>query len=145
MEGDWRWWKDFAEMAFYVVAIGSAIAAVIAYRQNSRLERARWVTTLFEKFYHNVAMKKICAILDEEKTTPEIRELVEKEDSEFTDYLNFFEYVAYLARSGQMRRVDVETLFEYYLRCMRRHLTVRDYIDDPKNSFEQLSWLLRLI
>jgi hypothetical protein len=45
-----EYWKTVAETFYYVVAIGAALGAVLVYRRNSRLERAKWTLTLYEKF-----------------------------------------------------------------------------------------------
>lgn len=66
--------------------------------------------------------------------------LVIEEKAAFTDYLNFFEYVAFLKKSKQLRNRDVEALFDYYLKCLKRHDRVRTYIDN--NGYEHLSHLL---
>jgi tryptophan-rich sensory protein len=43
--------KTVFEIGYYVVAICAAIAAVIVYYQNRRLEQSRWASTFYEKFY----------------------------------------------------------------------------------------------
>jgi hypothetical protein len=40
--------------------------------------------------------------------------LVSEEPFEFTDYLNFFEFVAVLWKSGQLKPDEIEDLFRYY-------------------------------
>jgi hypothetical protein len=67
-----------------------------------------------------------------------------KQEARFTDYLNFFEYVAFLEGSRQLRVDDVRTLFGYYLGCLGRHSRVRNYIHDPANGYEELRKLMAL-
>lgn len=43
--------KDLAQLLYYVLAAGAAIWALVVYRRNSALERARWASNLYEKFY----------------------------------------------------------------------------------------------
>ena len=64
-------------------------------------------------------MKGIREILDSElPTSAEIRRLVEEQEARFTDYLNFFEFMAYLNECDQLSQKDVRALFHYYLRAI---------------------------
>jgi hypothetical protein len=63
-------WKDLFETLYYVAgtiaAIGTLVAAVFAlcvYRGNSRLERARWASTLYEKFFEKDHLRKFAHCL----------------------------------------------------------------------------------
>ena len=67
-----------------------------------------------------------------------MQKLVEEEDAEFTDYLNFFEFMGYLKKSGQLSRRDVAALFDYYLACLRKHDAVRKYIVDDSKGYGYL-------
>jgi hypothetical protein len=131
-------WKNFFELLFYIVAIMSAGWAIITYRQNSRFERARWLSTLYDKFYEGETLKKVRRILDSPADSPEVNQLALQAEDDFTDYLNFFEYVLYLRESQQLRGPDVETLFGYYFECLKRHERVRSYIRDPANDYQTL-------
>jgi hypothetical protein len=71
-----------------------------------------------------------------------VRVLVKEELSTFTDYLNFFELVAFLADTKQLGEKDVMSLFNYYLKCLKRHTAVRDYLSDSRNGFEHLTGFL---
>lgn len=135
-------WKTVVEMAYQILAILAALAALILYCRNSRLERSRWVTTLFEKFYENSRYKNMRSQLDTAAESSQVAEIVLKDDSEFTDYLNFFEYVASLKELKQLREREVEILFGYFLDCLQRHERVSAYINDPKNGYEKLRALL---
>jgi gamma-glutamylcyclotransferase (GGCT)/AIG2-like uncharacterized protein YtfP len=53
--------------------------------------------------------------------------------------LNFFELVAYLQKSKQMKKDDVDALFRYPLSCLMKHPEVSDYIRDPKNDYQNLN------
>jgi hypothetical protein len=99
-------------IAGWIATVGGLVAAFLAvwtYRQNTKLARARWMKELHEKFYEQQQLKAVREQLDggeEEK----IAKLVKDEGPEFTDYLNFFEFLAYLEESGQ---VNVKTCLEY--------------------------------
>ena len=143
-------WKDLFETIYYIAgtiaAIGTLVAAVFAlcvYRGNSRLERARWASTLYEKFFEKDHLKKVRTLLDCPANSDEVNQAVTQEDSEFTDYLNFFEFISVLENSKQLTRSEVEDLFGYYLDCLQRHELVRSYIDNEQNGYEGLAKLLR--
>ncbi|HSZ63113.1 MAG TPA: hypothetical protein VK828_15025 [Terriglobales bacterium] len=69
---------------------------------------------------------------------PLVAKLVSEEASELTDYLNFFEFVAYLESSRQLDEADVRALFSYYLDCLKKHKEVAAYIQNQEKGFEYL-------
>ncbi len=73
-----------------------------------------------------------------------MNEIVIREEADFTDYLNFFEFIAFLKTSKQLKSSEIEALFGYYLDCLNRHDRVRQYISNPANGYEGLSKLLAL-
>jgi gamma-glutamylcyclotransferase (GGCT)/AIG2-like uncharacterized protein YtfP len=85
--------------------------------------------SLYEKFYQKDDFKPVREILDcDADDSPEIRRLISEEPPEFTDYLNFFEFVAVLGKSRQLKPDEIEDLFRYYLDCLEKNRKVRDYI-----------------
>jgi hypothetical protein len=134
---DHELWKTVPQIAYYVVAIVAAIAALVVYKRNHRLEQSRWLSSFYDKFYETDKYKRVRELLDS-KNTGEINQLVETEDPDFTDYLNFFEHVAIFAASKQLRTDDVEASFCYYLNCLRRHRKVQDYINNSAKGYEKL-------
>jgi hypothetical protein len=128
-----------------VAAVATTIVAISAlgvYRRNSRLERARWASELYKDFYAQDKLKTIRDRMDCAANSDDVNQLVIDQNSEFTDYLNFFEYIVFLKNSRQLQDAEVEHLFGYYLSCLRRHAAVRDYILDPKNGYEGLVTLI---
>ncbi len=142
----WAYYRDVVQTLSYFVGIIAAIGAVWTYRQNSKQERAKWVVELYEKFFEDDRYKNIRGILDTKAVSRKVEALLADRESgdfdAFTDYLNFFELVTFLAQEKQIRTADVNTLFEYYIECMRRHDDVVKYINDPENGFEYLRRLL---
>lgn len=129
-------------LKFVPLATMVAVAlGVFAYWRNARLERSKWLSSLYEKFYERDHLKNVREILDKPAEDEAIHNLVEQESAAFTDYLNFFEFVAYLNESGQILDRDVDALFHYYLKCLRDSKSVRDYI--ASRDFEKLGSLLR--
>lgn len=130
--------KDIAA----VIAAAAAVWGICVYFLNSRLRRAEWLSTLYEKFYENSHLKKVREVLDcEGGESADMSALVREEPAEFSDYLNFFEFVAVLKKSGQLKSDEVEDLFGYYLDCLEQSREVRAYV--AKKGYERLDQLLR--
>ena len=126
------------------LALVTAFVAYRVYRFNSRLECAKWLNTLYEKFYEKDELKKARDILDcDSGESPGVEELLQSESKEFTDYLNFFEFVAVLGKSKQLAEGGVEDLFGYYLNCLAKSRRVRAYIADKAKGYEHLDRLPR--
>jgi hypothetical protein len=137
----WIWTNTqpiFQLMAAVSVAVGAR-----AYWRNSRLERARWLSSLYSKFYEALDLKMIRETLDcSSPNSPAVQKLVQDEDARFTDYLNFFEFMAYLKACGQLSAKDVGAMFDYYLRVLTKHDDVRKYVMDDRNGYGYLKKLL---
>jgi hypothetical protein len=126
----------------YIAAAGAAVVGVFVYRSNSRRERARWVEDLYTRFFEKSELKQVRELVDCDANAATVNGLVSEEGAEWTDYLNFFELVAYLQESRQLAAQDVAALFEYYLACLKRHRAVVEYIQDDSKGFKYLRKLL---
>lgn len=140
--------KDIAAIIGSLATAFAAIWAAITYRNNSRLEGAKWLASLYEKFYERVDLKGIREILDtdtepncNEDEQSKIEKLIREEPPEFTDYLNFFEFVAFLKYSKQLKYDEVNQLFGYYLDCLNRREILRQYV--AMRGYELLEDLLK--
>ncbi len=132
-----------AQSIYYFMAAVAAIVVILTYRRNSVVEQARWLASLYTKFYEAPDLKRIRTCLDESlPNAAPVQDLVRTEDSDFTDYLNFFEFVAYLKARGQLSKRDVAALFDYYLRLLSKHEDVRKYILDDRKGYGYLKKLL---
>ncbi len=142
-------WKDAAQTLSYVATAAAALLAWWTYRVNSQRERAKWAVQLYEKFYEDAHYHPTRDALDCEPNRPEVEELVKEESSEFTDYLNFFELVCFLVLTKQLRKSDVDVLFDYYLKCLKSHRLVMEYINNSEKGkdrgFQQLRIFLKEI
>lgn len=143
-------WKDLIQTIYYIAgtiaSIGTLCVAFIAlrvYKRNSWLERARWASELYKSFYQEENLKKVREQLDSTEESVDVVQLVAEESAEFTDYLNFFEYVAFLKKSKQLRESEVEDIFGYYLGCLKRHPNVQNYIFNSEHGYEGLADLLK--
>ena len=100
-----HWFTVNAQTIYYLMATAGAFVAVLTYYRNSVIERARWLSSLYSKFYEAPDLKRIRKCLDENApNAPQVQDLVRDEDSDFTDYLNFFEFMAYLENRGQLSK-----------------------------------------
>lgn len=143
-------WKDRLEIVYMltgtisagVTALAAGFAAFV-YRRNSALERAKWASTLYERFYEATTLKQMRESLDCLNDMDSVNEIVIREEPVFTDYLNFFEFIAFLRTSKQLKDSEIESLFGYYLDCLNRHDRVKRYILNSENGYEGLTKLLR--
>lgn len=134
--------KDAATIIGVFLTLLVAIWGIIVYRKNSVLERAKWLEKLYEKFYQDVRLKDVRDIIDcdtgDKVANARIADFVGKQSAEFTDYLNFFEFVAILEKNKQLKKDEVEDLFGYYLKCLYGSEEIREYIKSPVSGFEKL-------
>ena len=138
-----HWLFVNAQSIYYLLAAVSVLVAVLTYRKNSALERARWLASLYSKFYEALDLKRIRETLDENSpNSAQVRELVQQQDSGFTDYLNFFEFMAYLKDRRQLSKKDVAALFDYYLQLLSKHKDVRKYVMGDRNGYGYLKILM---
>jgi hypothetical protein len=135
-------WKDLFETIYYIAASIAALGALFVYQKNSKFERARWASQLYESFYQKDNLKGIRDKLDCAADSDEVKQLVAQEDAQFTDYLNFFEFIAFLKTTKQLGDSEVEDLFGYYLNCLNRHADVRKYILNLENGYEGIAKLI---
>jgi hypothetical protein len=124
-----------------MLGAAAALWGIYVYFTNSRLRRAEWLSSLYDKFYERSELKAVREILDcEGGQSVAIDKLVSEEPPELSDYLNFFEFVAVLRKSRQLTQEEIEDLFHYYLDCLENCQAVRAYI--AKKGYEQLDRLL---
>jgi hypothetical protein len=149
----WSWFigaKSRVEVVVYFVSTLAAGFAVWTYWSNERTRRAEWLFTLYQRFFEEDHFKPMRRKLDytSDPTFTELRSCIATPASnpvleeELVDYLNFFEFVAGLQRSGQLTLDEVAGLFKYYLKILTCDdlKFIREYIREQ--DFEQLSALL---
>jgi len=137
-------------------AIYAVIHGVEEYRDRTNAERLRWLSQLQAEFFEGRTFSFIRRKVDYDELD-DVMNLLHRDDDpnakfeseekelfdKFTDYLNFFEFIAYLYYEKQMLRKDVEALFDYYLRRLVEIRQADDLLAYLKrNNFENLSKLL---
>lgn len=115
---------------------------MLVYGDNARRERARWAENLYSRFYVEPHLKGVRDLLDCDSDDPKVEELVNNDGADWTDYLNFFEFVQYLRESKQLSDEDVQALFGYYLACLKKHHATMTYISDSGKGFDYLRRLV---
>lgn len=134
--------REAIQILSSIAGIVAAFWALWVYGNNSRRERARWAESLYTRFYEKPELKTVRDQLDCAAGDATVARLVTEETPALTDYLNFFEFVAYLQSSKQLSETDVQALFGYYLDCLRRHKDVVGYIRNKEKGFEYLSKIM---
>lgn len=125
-----------------VISVIALILSLWTYFQNGRVNRARFLLDLHRDFFVGSAYMEMRKCLDTPADSECVRKAVDDQEEEFTNFLNFFELVAYYQRHKLLTRRDVDALLGYYLDRLDRHLTVVKYVRDERTSFEHLAWLL---
>jgi hypothetical protein len=145
----WIWGntKQLAELATALSVIITAISAWVAaanYRRSVKVQRAQLLSSLYTKFYEALDLKAIRAELDEQEPDSErIQNMVDDEEQAFTDYLNFFEFMAYLEDRREITPKDAAAMFDYYLSVLNKHTRVRDYVNNLEKGYGYLSDLIK--
>jgi len=135
---------------------GLALWARQSYRRQVNLEQMRWLQQLYDSFYNSDRYKAVRQIIDFDElaqildllrrgeTDPHQLSLPERAQvDQLTDYLNFFEWLAFLEEEKQLTFVQLDTMFGYYLvRLLQvdKNRQLRQYIQEK--GYEQLNGLL---
>src|SRR5260370_24445266 len=135
------------------------VTAWVAYKNyiyHTQLERLKWLQQLFESFYNSDRYKTVREQIDFDDVEG-LLPLLRRSDSEpaalrheervqvdlFTDYLIFFEWIAFLESKEQLAFEDVDAMFNYYLKRLVQvdeDQQLRRYIREK--GFERLHRLL---
>jgi exonuclease III len=132
--------KDIALIGVYIAAIN--------YRSQRIIKRGEWLKALFEKFYENENYKEVRKWIESGDINKKINiedNVVTNEEEKFTDYLNFFEFIATLEIDGHLKLKDVLNLFDYYLRMLKTLPVCMNWIERKYYGFEKLRTLLKKI
>jgi hypothetical protein len=132
-----------------VTAIVTAIKGIREYKRSIMLRRAEWIYNLYRDFYVQPHLKTVREELDSVEGRSMVEELIRKEVltreeekflSDFTDYLNFFEFIIYLMKMGALMEDDVEAMFDYYLKLFYKSKPIIEYM--KKTGYEYLAGYL---
>lgn len=139
-------YKDWIDVISKAAAAIGIVIAALNYRRQVVVRRGEWLKSLFEKFYENNSFKEVRRWIDSGEIDKRVNLeniSISKDDELFTDYLNFFEFIAKLEADGHLKLADVTDLFEYYLKRLNDSTVCAAWIE--KFGFEKLKCLLNKI
>ncbi len=127
-----------------LVAAVSAAVGAFTYSRNSRTKAADFLLSLHKTFFIEKTYSDMKCLLDCESSLEQAKlaEVVRMESEEFTDFLNFFELVAYFRSIETLSNDDVEALLGYYLDRIQESSSVLAYVRKSSHGFEHLGRLL---
>jgi hypothetical protein len=144
-------WEDLGAWGAYLTGTGTVLVGVMAiyaaleglgeYRNRTRTQRMRWLEEFYERFYENTRFRYVRQLIDFGDFDV-IRVLIQRDQvpdatfdqgerdlfDDFTDYLNFFEMLTYLRKKGQIQPDELEAMFGYYLRSIKRALQAEELL-----------------
>lgn len=134
-------WVDILSKSLVVVGI---YVAILNYRTQTRTKRGEWLRSLFEKFYENREFKDVRKWIESGEINKKINldATVSDDEEKFTDYLNFFEFIAVITEQKQLRERDMLNLFDYYLQKLKLSPACMSWIENEAYGFENLKLLL---
>ena len=138
------WWTIVKDTVTLLVGGAAALIAARGYKSNAQTRRAEFICRLHKSFFEDKTYRKVRQALDLDDEEA-IAAFVIEESDDFTDFLNFFELVAYLRRQKNLSFDDVEALLGYYLLLLCRKPALRGYIRDRTHGFEELDNLLGMM
>lgn len=134
------------QLGALVVATASAVIGLYTYWRNSRTKAAEFLFALHQSFFVDATYKRVRDTLDNKNGSAahKVHRYIDEQPAEFTDFLNFFELVAYMESCKNLSRGDVKALLGYYLQLFLDDHDLYAYISDIKsNGFEHLAGLLK--
>ena len=130
------------QIALWILSLIGIFIAWTTFRQNTKLKRAEWLRSLFEKFYESDHYKDIRSKIDGTTIQQDVSGNSQLEEK-LVDYLNFFEFIASLWKLKQLKKNEVLMLFDYYLKNINRLDILKLYIRNY--GFENLAAFLKEI
>jgi len=125
-------------------AAASVTYAIRTHRFDANTNRSEFLLQLHRVFFFDETYRPIRRLLDDsgDHTREQLQTAIREESQELTDFLNFFELVAYFEANDTLRSNDVQALLGYYLDLLKADSEVLHYVTSDGKSFEYLSGLL---
>jgi len=144
--------EDVIAITGLIIAMLTAFLGLRQYSDSLKLSRGKWLYKFYREFYLEPRLNKIREKIDSKSGIQEVEELLAKDElnrsgeenqlfSEFTDFLNFFEFMLYLTKNNSIKEADVEDMFNYYLTLLGSSVPIKSYL--PEDGYELLSTYLR--
>lgn len=136
-----RTWLDVLQVVAYLVGFVAALGSLWQYRSNSVRERTCWLFELYRRFYEESALKSMRIRIDWGDTAFISDEKDSQLLGELDNFLNFFEFLAFLKKRGEITSDEVKAMFEYPLKVVAANGAVLAYV--KKYGYEELDALLK--
>jgi hypothetical protein len=155
---------QLADLIIKIVALGAtaagAIFAAVTFDKNRRLEKAKWLTQLHDKFFGKdsqyTEMRKLLDYHDDKAPSQDYILLSNSIENNLNDnidlqeklltYLNFFEYIATLWKTEQLKPEEIRLMFGYYLKSLRKHKWIMAFLENySENDFKNIPALISKI
>ncbi len=133
----------WAPTCAYFIGMVAALLSWYQYAKNSRRERSRWLFDLYQRFYGDPSLKKMASLIDWGETSFLRDESERQLWTELDEYLNFFEFIAFLKRNGQLKLGEIRSMFDYPLEKISDDPKVLAYLRLPEHGYEGLNELLK--
>jgi len=104
------------------------------YYLNSKIKRAEVLSGLVERFYFEGKFTKVREWLDTDRQKKMSWEVFKKETekeniaAEFSDYLNYFQFIVSLRKLAQIKDSDISVMFNYYIVNLKNNTNVMKYL-----------------
>jgi len=121
-------WKDWLQASTYVAAILAAILSVWQYHRNSARERTKWLFELYQRFYGQPELREMRVLLDQGKTEFVRGGDNQKLSADLDDFLNFFEFIAFLQQNKEIKLREIQVMFAYPLQTIGKNPEVMAYV-----------------
>jgi hypothetical protein len=135
--------RDWIQATAYFVGIAAAAISALQYLKNSQRERSRWLFEQYLRFYSNPILKEMAERIDWGETRFTKDESQRELWGKLDEYLNFFEFIAYLRTKEQLRPDEIEYMFDYPLQQIASDKNVAQYFMRKGYSYSGLAGLLR--
>lgn len=135
--------RDCVQTAAYFVGICAAVGSVLQYKRNSQRERSRWLFDQYQRFYSNPILKEMATRIDWGETHFTKDESQRALWGRLDEYLNFFEFIAYLKKTRQLRTEEIKYMFDYPLQQIATDKNVANYFSRKGYSYAGLAGLLQ--
>ncbi len=136
----------YAQLFTYLAAGGSLIFSAFTYYKNNKVKRGEWLKTLFEKFYEENKFSEVRKHIEYETLNiylgVDLNGMCTNMDNEenLVNYLNFFELIAFLKLNGHIEKLEVKSMFGYFIKSLNKDEFIKRYL--RQFDFENLEMLL---
>jgi hypothetical protein len=139
------------DLIIKLLSLIGIIFGVLTYYRNTRIEKAKWLNQLHEKFFEKDTYKQIRIYIDyKTEQFKKLKEQINLDSNEdpilqetFVDYLNFFEFIATLEKLNQLEINEINLVFGYYIRQLGKFDFILKFIRE--NEFSNLTSLIEKI